>query len=63
MLNKGTTSDMRVIVDGDGIALSITVAELARRYEVECLIADDETKKPLDSLENVWISVQVVPWL
>jgi uncharacterized protein YaiI (UPF0178 family) len=63
MLNKQAESDMKVIVDGDGIAASIifAVAELARRCEVEYLIVANELRKPLDSLENVWISVPVAP--
>jgi uncharacterized protein YaiI (UPF0178 family) len=62
MSNKQAESDKRVIVDGDGIAAPIiAVAELAQRYEVECLIVANELKKPLDSLENMWISVPVAP--
>jgi uncharacterized protein YaiI (UPF0178 family) len=54
---------MRVIVDGDAISKSsvAAVAALARRYEVECFIVTDETRRPLDSLENMWITVPVTP--
>jgi uncharacterized protein YaiI (UPF0178 family) len=63
MSNKQAANGMKIIVDGDAIAASIivAVAELARQYEIECLIAANETKKPLDSFENVWISVPVGP--
>ena len=66
--NPGTrelwpASGMRILVDGDVLATSciFAIVALARRYEVECIIIAAETRKPLDSLENAWITVPSAP--